>query len=114
MKVSVVALMLLLLLPTTTVQAIGLANTVEVDFVRVDSDGRGYVNFKTALISEPASCTNGYPNALAFDTNTAGGRAILSVALAAKSSGKKIYAKGTGACTVYGVMEDWSWGAIKD
>jgi hypothetical protein len=49
---------------------------------------------------------------LAFNTNEAGGRAILSIVLAAQASGKKINARGTGTCSLYGVMEDWNWGLI--
>lgn len=92
----------------------GIANLYEVDFVRVDSTGKGYVKFKTALTSSPAACIqSGYESTLAFDTNQSGGKSILSVALAAQASGKKILAKGSGNCTVYGVMEDWNWGYIQ-
>jgi len=92
----------------------GVADTFDVDFVRVDQTGFGYVEFKTNLVGTPASCTqSGYTKSLAFDANTAGGKAIMSLALAAKTSGRKILARGTGACAVYGVMEQWAWGLIK-
>ena len=95
--------------------AAGMANSYEVEYVRVDTTGLAYVNFKSALINTPASCTEkpGFTHALAFDTNTAGGKSILSVVLTAQASGKLIYALGTGLCDNYGVIEDWSYGWIK-
>lgn len=102
-----------MLLASTIAIAQGTANYFEVDFVRVDKSGKGYVNFKSPIIGEPASCTTTYLNALAFDTKTDGGKSILSVALTAQATGKKILAKGTGDCGVYGVMEDWNWGFVK-
>lgn len=94
--------------------SVGNADMYEVDFVRVDKSGFGYVNFKTKLVGTPANCTQpGYEAALAFNTNEAGGKAILSLVLSAQASGKKILARGSGACAVYGVMEQWEWGYIK-
>lgn len=92
----------------------GVANLYEVDHVRVDKSGYGYVKFTTNLGGSPAPCIQpGYEKTLSFDTNESGGKAILSTVLAAKASGKKIYAVGTGLCTVYGVMEQWNWGYIQ-
>lgn len=109
--------LILIFLMSTNVAAqevIGVANMYEVDFVRVDRSGKGYVNFKNDLVGTPATCTQAtYRAALAFDTNSDGGKSILSIALTAKASGKAIYAKGTGSCSVYGVMEDWNWGYVK-
>src|SRR5688572_1634862 len=88
----------------------GIDNGVVIE-VRVDKSGLGYVAFGSPLTSQPPTCTQaGYANALAFNTNEAGGRAILSIVLAAQASGKKINARGTGTCSLYGVMEDWNWG----
>lgn len=95
------------------VNAEGVANLYEVDFVRIDKSGLSYVKFTTNLAGTPASCTAaGYQAALSFDTNEPGG-AILSTVLAAKAAGKKIYAVGTGVCPNYGVMEQWNWGYIQ-
>ena len=94
--------------------SVGMANLYEVDFVRADKSGKGYVRFKTDLSSSPALCIQpGYESSLAFNTNEAGGKAILSLVLSAQASGRKIRANGTGACGIYGVMEDWTWGYIK-
>lgn len=94
--------------------SVGHADMYEVDFVRVDKSGFGYVNFKTKLVGTPASCTQpGYEAALAFNTNEAGGKAILSLVLSAQASGKKVLARGSGACAVYSVMEQWEWGYIQ-
>ncbi|GFE83629.1 hypothetical protein GCM10011487_56290 [Steroidobacter agaridevorans] len=59
-----------------------------------------------------ASCTiDYYANALAFNTNEAGGKAILALVLAAEATGKPVRAYGTGTCTTYGhSVEDWEYG----
>lgn len=94
--------------------AVGVADTYSVDYVRVDANGYGYVQFTTALIGQPAACTQpDYAKVLSFDTNTAPGKAILAIVLQAKASDAKVYAKGTGDCPYYGVMEKWNWGYVQ-
>ena len=113
--IGLTTFLVVLLLPTQSV-AVGFAKHFKVDYVRVDKTGKGYIQFKSALISyngAPASCTTTYVNALAFDTNTAGGQAILSAALSAQARDTTMYATGTGKCGVYGVMEDYNWGFVK-
>jgi hypothetical protein len=67
----------------------------------------------TPVGSALACVTPAYANALAFDANTAGGKAILATALAAKATGSIIIAYGTGACSIYSsVLEDWNYGVI--
>ena len=109
-------LLLLLSLNVPPALAYGKANSFKVKFVRVDRSGKGYVEFDSNLVANPPACTqSSYQRALAFDTNTAGGAAILSVALAAQASGRRIIAYGTHGCDTYsGVMEDWNWGRIID
>lgn len=94
--------------------AVGQANGFEIDHVRVDRSGKGYVMFKNSLIGPPASCVqSGYVKALAFDTNTEGGKAIYSSMLAAFMSNKKVTARGTGSCLAYpSVVEDYEWGFV--
>jgi hypothetical protein len=85
----------------------------EIDSVRVDANGLGYVKFKTPVGGTPPSCTLAfYSNALAFNTNTPGGKSILATALMAKATNAKISASGTGTCDVFSVMESWSFGFI--
>ena len=84
--------------------------------VRVDKSGIGLVVFDQPVGGTPASCRHpDYANALAFDTNTSGGRAIMTAAFAAKATGDTISAKGTGACNVFGGnwVEDWSFGTVQ-
>ena len=70
--------------------------------VRVDSTGTGIIYFDQPIGGTPPTCVqSGYTNALSFDTNTVGGRAILAAALADKAEGNQIYAMGTGTCTIY-------------
>lgn len=114
--IGITTFLVVLLLPTQSV-AVGFAKHFKVDYVRVDKSGKGYIQFKSALIGTssggPASCTTTYVKALAFDTNTAGGQAILSAALSAQARDTTMYAIGTGKCDIYGVMEDYSWGYTK-
>ncbi len=106
--------LVVLIFAGNTAHAEGIANTLTVDNVRVDRSGVGYVRFTTPLISTPPACATTYPNHLSFNTNTPGGQAILSIALTAKASGKRIYAKGAGTCDIYTVVESWSWGYLAD
>ncbi len=70
--------------------------------VRIDRDGRGIIAFDGPVVGAPASCRiPAYASHLSFDTNTAGGKAIYSMALAAASSGKTISVYGTGNCDDY-------------
>jgi hypothetical protein len=86
----------------------------KVEFVRVDKSGKGYIKFTAALAGSKPSCTtSGHSNSLAFRLSDVGGPGILSMALAAKATGAKVKAYGTGACGIYGVMEDWNYGLIK-
>ncbi len=81
--------------------------------VRVDSSGNGIVFFDQLIGGAPATCaTPAYNNAFAFNANTAGGKAILALALLAKASGTPLFqVYGSGSCSVYsGTVEDWSWG----
>lgn len=81
--------------------------------IRVDRDGRAMVSFDKPVSSSP-SCilASAYPNALAIDTNTAGGKAALALALHVKATGKRLWVYGTGACGIYGgaYVEDWEYG----
>lgn len=73
--------------------------------VRVDESGLGIVEF-FSLLGGAAGCVgSGYEKSMAFDANTAGGKSILSAALTAKASGSTVYAIGTGACPIYGIVE---------
>jgi hypothetical protein len=107
--------MLVLVFVSTGAMATGLANKYSIDYVRVDNNGKGFVRFTSALQDTPATCTNPtYANMLSFDSNTAGGQAILSLVLSAKASGAFISARGTGTCTIYNnTMENWAWGFVR-
>ncbi|GEA11691.1 hypothetical protein [Alteromonas sp. KUL49] len=98
--------------------SVGIANMYLVKSVRVDASGIGYVEFDKSLTASSTglpSCTiDFYKNMLAFDTKTDGGKAILSTALTAYTSKKKMWVAGTGTCSVYSVMESWDWGYVKE
>ena len=86
-----------------------------VDVVRVDKSGKGYVIFDSPLAGDVAACrTSQYTRHLAFDANTAGGKAVLAAALAAKATGATMTAHSAGSCTNYGSathgVEDWYYG----
>ena len=83
--------------------------------VRVDQTGHGMVFFSQAVGSAPPSCViSAYANALAFDANTAGGKAVLALALAAKATGAVISASGLGTCAIFSsFVEDWDYGVAQ-
>jgi hypothetical protein len=84
--------------------------------VRIDQDGRGMVLFDQPVSGEPATCRDSaYANALAFDANTPGGKAIMDLALATKANGFALYAVGLGTCNIYGGngAEDWDYGVMQ-
>lgn len=97
---------------TASAYSIGKADNAKVVDVRIDSNGFGIVAFDKPITSEPATCRNpSYSNHFSFDTNTAGGKAIYSMALAAATAGKSITAYGTGTCSEYvNNVESWSYG----
>ncbi len=108
----------LLALFSAQAAAVGVANYYTVDVVRIDANGAGYVQFTSPLVASSGStvapCASpDYANTLAFDTNTAGGRAILAIVMQAKATGAKIYARGTGACPTYTMIEQWNWGYVQ-
>lgn len=108
-------ILILLLALTTTPQALseGVANNFKVVHVRADASGKGYIKFDKILQNTPPSCVSSVQDKkLAFDTTTAGGKSILSLALAAQATGTDIYAKGNGKCDIYGTVESWSWGYL--
>jgi hypothetical protein len=88
--------------------------------IRVDSTGKGLVQFATAVVGAATCCTgticNTNTTSLAFDTNTAGGKAILTLVTSAKLSNKKVQAAGSGTCNVYpsgpSLAEDFSVGTL--
>lgn len=80
--------------------------------VRIDQSGMGLMFFDKPLIGSPSCIVPAYNNALAFNTNTAGGKAIFALALSAKAAGTPLsVAVGTNTCGVYGsAVEDWYYG----
>ena len=95
------------------VYAVGEVNVFTVQNVRVDKGGHGFIKFVEKLQGVPAACiSGGHDSHLSFDTNTSGGKGVLSLALLAQATGKKVQAKGTGTCDQYGVVESWSYGWI--
>ncbi|USH03699.1 hypothetical protein K6Q96_06820 [Grimontia kaedaensis] len=84
--------------------------------VRVDGTGQGMVEFDKPIAGTPPSCVHhAFKNKLAFDANTAGGQAVLSLALSAKAMGVEVEAYGLGKCGVYGgtYVETWNYGVMR-
>lgn len=58
--------------------------------VRIDRDGRGIIKFDGPIEREPASCrVAAYSSHFSFDASTDGGKAIYTMALAARVPQKK-------------------------
>jgi len=64
-------------------------------------------------LSGAPACGATYPGSLAFNTNTAGGKAILQAALVAYAAGRPVTASGETTCAIYGVVEDWRYGELE-
>lgn len=110
-------LVVLALFVSVNAYSSGIANSYYVTAVRADQSGKGWIQFSSTLNASSTglpSCGSTQRNKLAFDANTDGGKAILSIALAALSTKKRIWASGTNTCSVYGTIESYSWGSIKD
>ncbi|WP_434339158.1 hypothetical protein [Motilimonas cestriensis] len=102
-------LSLTLLVMSTQAQALGSING-KITAVRVDGSGKGMVYFDKPITGQPPSCVHdAYKNALGFNANTEGGKAVLSFALAAKATNVDVEAYGTGQCGIYGglIVEIW-------
>lgn len=83
--------------------------TGKVIAVRVDATGAGIAYFNTNLNGAAACSSATYANAVAFNTNTVGGRSALATLLLARQKNSTIVAYGTGACAIYsGAVEDFS------
>lgn len=112
MKKILIALVCLLIASPSF--SYGLVVNAKVVEVRIDKEGKGMVFFDQLIGGDPATCVHpSYTNALAFDMNTAGGKGILAVALAAKAAGTTMTVYGTKTCTIYSVVEDWMYGHSK-
>ncbi len=84
--------------------------------VRIDRGGQGMIVFDQVTSGTRPSCVVAdYTNAFSFDANTAPGRAIMAMALAAKATGSPVHAYGFGSCPTYGgqYVEDISYGVIQ-
>lgn len=72
------------------------------------------VVFDKPVNNSPGCINPAYKSALAFDASTAGGKAIMAMALTAKNTGQIIGAYGSGACSIYygNNVEDWYYGNV--
>jgi hypothetical protein len=94
--------------------AAGAVDSAKVVQVRIDQDGKGMVIFDRPMAGTPPGCVvSVYANALAFG-NTPSGRAVMALALTAKTTGSTVTAYGLGTCAVYGsYAEDWNYGVAQ-
>ncbi len=84
--------------------------------IRVDADGRGMVVFEQPVGGTPPSCVHqAYLNAFAFNASGSGGKAVMALAISAKTTGATISVYGAGACGIYNGahVEDWSYGVMR-
>lgn len=99
----------------TTSFAIGTFNSAKITKIRIDGNGTAMIFFDRDKVGTPPSCVHtAYSRALGVDTNTDGGKAVLSVALTVKATGGSMTAHGLGVCGVYGgtIVETWNHGFI--
>jgi len=90
--------------------------TGSVKAVRVDADGRAMVQFTAPITGLAACCTAGscVTDSLAFDTKTAGGKALLTLVTTAKLSLKTLQVTTANVCTIFpGLAEDVQTGVLQ-
>lgn len=103
------------ILAASNAYSIGHVSNAKVTQIRVDGNGKAMVYFNKPITGTPATCVHSaYKNALGVDAGTDGGKAVLSMVLAAKASGSLVTAYGLGVCGVYGgnTIETWNYGHI--
>jgi len=99
---------------STPAHAVTFTGTVKA--VRVDADGRAMVQFTAPIAGLAACCTVGScaSDSLAFDTKTAGGKALLTLVTSAKLSLKTLQVTTASACTIFpGLAEDVQSGVLQ-
>ena len=107
---------LLALCISSQANAIGSVGSAKVIQVRIDQDGKGMAIFDQQVGGTPATCVHpAYTNAFSFDATTAGGKAIMAMALTAKTTDARVNVYGNGTCGIYGGahVEDWLYGVIQ-
>lgn len=103
------------LLFSSNVYAFGTVIDAIVTSIRVDDNGAAMIFFNKPIGGTPATCVHpAYSSALGIDASTEGGKAVLSMALTAKTTGSLVTAHGFGTCGVYGGsnIETWNHGFI--
>ncbi|MES9880669.1 MAG: hypothetical protein ABW185_07290 [Sedimenticola sp.] len=113
---SKIIIILLFTFITSNAFAFGSINDAKITKIRVDGNGHAMIFFDKDKTREPATCVHSaYVRAFGIDASTDGGKAVLSMALAAKATGTLVVAHGKGICGVYGgsVIETWDHGFIK-
>ena len=109
-------MVIMFVLASSNVFAFGTFSNAKITSIRVDNSGKAMIFFDKDKTREPATCVHSaYTRALGIDASTEGGKAVLSMALAAKATGSRVTAHGTGGCGVYGGnnVETWGHGFIK-
>jgi hypothetical protein len=83
----------------------------KVQFIRVDRDGRGMVEFSGEPAGTPPACViANYRNYMAFNAANTGGKSLLATLTAAKMTDRNVTVYGTGACDWYpSIVEDISY-----
>ena len=81
----------------------GTTPTVTIVAVDVRSDGTFIVDISQPTTGAPACATS--TNALSANANTAGGKAILQLAISVYLSGRPVSFDGTGACSEFSNIE---------
>jgi hypothetical protein len=81
----------------------GLTSPVNIVGVDVRNDGLFLIDVSQATTGAPACAS--VTNRLSANSNTAGGKALLQLAISVYLSGKVVVVEGTGACSDYSNIE---------
>ena len=77
--------------------------------VRIDNNGEGMIRFDTAIENMASCAIEYYQKTYSFDANTQGGKAIYSMALAARTTEKPMTVYGSGNCSEYPSTVESLW-----
>ncbi len=99
--ILVVAVLFVVFYPSS--MAPGQAFPVNIIAVDVRNDGSFIIDISQATTSSPACAS--VTNRLSANSNTAGGKALLQLAISVYLSGKLVSIDGTGACSEYSNIE---------
>ena len=102
-KFCLLAVAILVVIIRPSITNAGTTSTVNIVAVDVRNDGTFLIDISQATTSAPGCAT--VTNRLSANSNTAGGKALLQLAISVYLSGKPVSVDGSGACSEFSNTE---------